>query len=133
MLTSPKVMNKSNYLTQPSLTARSGQKVNSKVKGKKVIKDSYGNIKEEVTEYNISDYRTTCRSCKNIEELTCETMHSPKQKKLYKAGSLLNAPNSNFQKSKKQNFQQTRPSIDLEKAKKKLEDTKGKIPQMPRY
>ena len=79
--------------------------MSSKVKGKKVTKDAYGNIKEEVTEYNISDYRTTCRSCKNMEELTCETHSTTKKGKVYKAGSLLNAPNNNFKTAKKQSMQ----------------------------
>ena len=32
-----------------------------------------------------------------------------------------------------QNLAQTKPSLDLEKARKKLEESKGKLPQMPHY
>lgn len=58
--------------TKPSLTARSGKPVISKVSGKKTTKDAFGNIKHEHTGYKISDYRTSCRTCKEMDEFSYE-------------------------------------------------------------
>ena len=78
----------------------------------------------------ISDYRTSCRTCKEIDNTVVQAVK--KKPKTYKAGTLYNTPNNNFGKSSKAS-QQPKSHIDLEAAKKKLEDTKGKIPQTPRY
>ena len=59
------------------------------------------------------------------------TYESTKKPKVYKAGSLLNTPNSNFASNSKKmskNISPARPSMNIEKAKKKLDDAKGKIP-----
>lgn len=61
-------------------------------------------------------------------------------KKSYKRGSLLNVPNTGFSKTgKKANttfastLKPTKPSIDIVKARKMLEEAKGKVAPMPHY
>lgn len=98
--------------------------------------DHHGN-QHESTAYNISSYRTSCRTCKDME---VEEYDKYNAKKTYKRGSLLNVPNTGFSKiNKKSNttfastIKPTKPSIDIEKARKMLDEAKGKVAPMPRY
>ena len=88
--------------------------------------------------YNISDYRTGCRTCKDMEVEEYDKVNL--NKKTYKAGSLLNAPNTFTKYGNKRstlNFgstlKPTRSSIDVDQARKVLQDAKGKIAPLPRY
>ena len=95
---------------------------------------------QDQTTYNISDYRHTCRTCKDMEVEAYELLST---KKTYKKGSLMNVPNIGFSKTaaKKSAFNTTsasvlkpvRPTIDKEKARKAIDEAKGKVAPMPRY
>ena len=62
--------------------------------------DPYGAaLSDRVTDMGISDYRTSCRTCKEIDATVATT--SKKKPKTYKAGTLYNTPNNNFGKSSK--------------------------------
>lgn len=67
-------------------------------------------------------------------------------KKTYKKGSLMNVPNIGFSKTVKKNVKDltqsatvgtvlkpVQPKIDKEKARKNLDEQKGKVASMPRY
>ena len=61
-------------------------------------------------------------------------------KKSYQKGSLMNVPNARFSKANKlSNSSQTisikkaKPSIDIEKARKLVSESKGKVAQVPRF
>ena len=61
-------------------------------------------------------------------------------KKGYKRGSLLNVPNTGFSKANKKGnttltstIKPAKPSMDIEKARKMLDEAKGKVAPMPRY
>ena len=91
----------------------------------------------EMTSYNISDYRTSCRTCKDMEVEAYETLGA---KKTYKRGSLLNVPNNGYSKkastasaSGPSLLKPTKPSLDIPKARQMIEDAKGKIASAPRY
>lgn len=94
-----------------------------------------GNTKER-TAYNISDYRTACRTCKDMEVEEYEKINV---KKTYKRGNLLNVPNTGLSKMKKTSttasgtFKPVKPSIDLEKAREKLNAAKGKVAPTARF
>ena len=53
--------------------------------------------------YNISDYRTACRTCKDMEVEAYEYINA---KKSYKRGSLLNVPNTGFSRTGKKTANQ---------------------------
>ena len=64
-------------------------------------KDPYGALSDRgrVVDYTISDYRTSCRTCKEIDTIS---VHAAKKKtKTYKPGTLFNTPNNNFGKKNK--------------------------------
>ena len=89
----------------------------------------------EKTTYNISDYRTSCRTCKDMDVDEFDTLTS---KKTYKKGSLMNVPNTGFTRvgSKLGSsiaMKKVKPSIDIDKARKLIADAKGKVAQMKRY
>ena len=70
-----------------------------------------------------------------MEGIDFEQIHV---KKTYKRTNLLNVPNSGFSKIKKQNttngsILRPKASIDLDKAREKLNSAKGKIAPMARY
>lgn len=116
----------SRHSAKPSIIS-----LGSKSNLKGANQDPYGAaLSEWAVEMGISDYRTSCRTCKEIDNTVVQAVK--KKPKTYKAGTLYNTPNNNFGKSSKAS-QQPKSHIDLEAAKKKLEDTKGKIPQTPRY
>ena len=101
-----------------------------------IIETSHrGNTKEK-TAYNISDYRTACRTCKDMEVEEYEKLNV---KKTYKRTNILSMPTSGFTKIKKQNstigntMRPAKASIDLEKAREKLNAAKGKVAPMTRY
>lgn len=67
-------------------------------------------------------------------------------KKTYKKGSLMNVPNTGFSKPVKKSIKDltqsatvgtvlkpVQPRIDKEKARKNLDEQKGKVASMPRY
>lgn len=90
---------------------------------------------KETKAYNISDYRTACRTCKDMEVEEFE-----KVKKHYKRGSLLDAPSAKFSHASKKStsnsttfIKPARPSLDLKSAWKLVEDVEGKFPEMPQY
>ena len=94
-----------------------------------------GNTKER-TAYNISDYRVSCRTCKDMEVEEYEKINV---KKTYKRTNLLNVPNTGFSKIKRQNtsisttFKPVKSSIDIQKAKEKLQSARGKVAPASRY
>ena len=115
-----KMPKSSRHSAKPSIISIGGK---SNLKGGN--QDPYGALSDRVVDYTISDYRTSCRTCKEIDATVVQA--TTKKTKQYKAGTLLNTPNNNFSKSSKTS-QQPKSHIDLEAAKKKLENTKGKIP-----
>ena len=96
-----------------------------------------GNTKER-TAYNISDYRTACRTCKDMEVEEYEKFNV--KRKYERTTDLKNVPNTNFSKTTKRSnatigstIKPVKPSIDLKMAKEKLNMAKGKIAPQARY
>ena len=71
-------------------------------------------MKEKYTEYSISDYRTTCRSCKDMDSIEWEKQ-SKKVKKKYK--DLIGG-------TPKQ-----KPQLNMEEAWKNIEQSVKKVPK----
>ena len=94
---------------------------------------------KETTAYNISAYRTSCRTCKDME--VNEYEKHLLTKKQYKRTSLLDAPNTGFAKAHKKSnvssfgnmLRAPKPSLNLEKARELHEQSKGKMAPMQRY
>ena len=84
----------SRHSAKPSLISLGGK---SNLKGGN--QDPYGALSDRVVDYTISDYRTSCRTCKEIDTTL---VHAAKKKtKTYKPGTLFNTPNNNFGKKNK--------------------------------